>query len=479
MPEVAFRLAPNGKRLGFCVGASSDGSAALIVLPKAWRPRKSRIVSVSWPTDNQFFLVGYEGDTVVVEATGDSADMLRKWLLEFQADDSELVELILNRRPFTATDADTPDTAVQPLLDLLELFDRARVELADELLPHTADRHELIRLVLYRKLIAELDPLISRLRPRYLETEEVLQAPRGRILDRSLALTIATRRPDVICRFDEHSRATDLAIVLLAALRMVARYRGTPRTASLFRPLQERASRLSRVLDGVPVVDRRVAFRKSAGIRLSRLEREFTGALLVARQVLRDDLPVPGGGLGAEFQTFRLSVPTEKLWEHVLFQALGTMPSIVELHGNFDNRPATDAVDVPAPWTREGVQSITERYPDFLAVVREGSKAVQWCVDAKYKDRPAFKPPSEDANQMFVYSHLARVAGRTVDKCALVYPTISDPRARVQLGRERARTLPLSLVEAPFPSPPDLRTQRAWDEFIARSARSLATSLQS
>jgi len=468
--QVAFRVAPTGKRVGLCAGSDLKRSAVVVVLPKIWRSRQSKLIKCPWPQHGHLFITAYEGDTVVVEGTRDQTHALNDWLLELQSNDSDLITATVPPSIEGAHVAlDTAETAVRPILDLLELFDRANLDMVEESVPHARDRHELMRLVLYRRFVAELEPLITRLRPRYRATEEVLQAPRGRIIDRSLVETIASRRPDVLCRFDEHSRSTDLAAVLLAALRMVAKYAGTARTSSLFEALRIRAARLVRQLEGVTVVDRRVAFRLSRSVRLTRLEREFAPVLQFARSVLRDELPLPTGSPGATFETFRISVPTERLWEEILFQALAEIPAVVMLRANFSNLAGAD-VDVPAPWVKSHKESVTDRFPDFLAIVEGASSRTTWCIDAKYKNLPGGSPATEDANQLFVYSHIARLGGKHIDTCALVYPTIAQLGVQLQLTRERARDLSLSIVGAPFPQPSDLRGDRAWADFVESCA---------
>lgn len=472
MPAVAFRAAPNRKRLGFVASADGARSAAVLVLPKTWRSGPPSARRVAWPADGHLTITVYEGDVVVVEGDAVQCEVLRKWLVEVQVADPELLELLV-ALPGTDRSVDASHQTLEPILDLLELFDRCSISLVEDELPHSAERHQLVRLVLYRRFISIVEPLIGRLRPQYREREDVLATPRGRILDRSIVVTLASRVPTVECRFDEHSHATDLAVVLLAAIRTVARQGGTARTSSLFRPLQDRAARLARQLEGVPAVDRRVAYRMSRSLRLGRLEAEFATALALARRVLRDDVPTPGAGGDLPLETFRVGVPTEKLWEAALQQALACVPAALT-YVNADNKPATSAVEVPAPWTAGSTPTPSERFPDFLVLVGSTASSCLWCVDAKYKDTPARSPAADDANQLFVYSHLAAVAGRRVERCALVYPSTSPRGVRSTLKRERDHTIPLFLIEALFPERGDLRTQRAWEDYVSRTAVGLA-----
>lgn len=475
MASVAFRAAPNRKRIGFVASADGERSAAVLVLPKTWRNGPPSTSRVSWPADGHLTIAAYEGDVVVVNGDAVGCETLRRWLVEVQIADAELLELLVGTPDGDVLAGDSHQP-LDPILDLLELFDRCSLGLVEDALPHSAERHELVRLVLYRRLISTLEPLIARLRPQYRELEDALSTPRGRILDRSVVVAVASRLPAVECRFDEHSHATDLAIVLLAAIRTVGRQGGTARTSALFRPLQDRAVGLARQLDGVPMVDRRVAYRMARSLRLGRLQAEFGAVIPLARRVLRDDVPTPGAGSDLTLETFRIGVPTEKLWEAALQQALGCVPT-AETYVNADNKPATPAVEVPAPWVVGGAPSPSERFPDFLVRASGPASSCLWCIEAKYKDTPARLPGAEDANQLFVYSHLATLAGRSVENCALVYPS-TTPRGHVRtLRRERDRTTPLLLIEALFPLPSDLRAQRSWEDYVARTAVGLAHAL--
>ena len=463
---VAFRLSPKRKRLGFLAASSGDDSAAILILPKSWRQGPSVMRRLVWSQAGPLEVVGYEGDVVVVDAARERERLLRGWVEAHTDAERDLLEPIVGVPRCEATAA-PPTESLVDILDLLDLFDRCRLGIAEDALPAGGERHVLIRLLLYRRTIAALEPLIGKLRPRYYETEDRLGVPRGRILDRSIVESLASKHPTVVCRFDEYSRATELAMVILATLRAIARFAGTASTSTLFKPAQQRAARLSRLLEGVPVLDRRVAFRVSSGIRLNRLEREFEGALRLSRAVLRDDLRAPSA-TGPEQESFRLSVPTEKLWESILAQALQTAASLLQVRVNADNKPADALTDVPAPWQQPEGSESSQRFPDFLVDVPSATGSRLWCLDAKYKDLPAGLPPASDANQIFVYSHLAAVGGRGVDDCALVYPSLDLVGVRRLLTRQREGALDLAIVAAPFPVRSDMTTEFAWQTFIAR-----------
>jgi hypothetical protein len=463
---VAFRLSPKRKRVGFLAASGGDDSAAVLILPKSWRTGAAVVRHLVWPQTGPLEVVGHEGDVFVIDAAPQREGRLRGWIEAHTESERDLLEPLV-QVPGIDTATATPTGSLVDILDLLDLYDRCRFGIAEEALPGGGERHILIRLLLYRRTVSALEPLIGKLRPRYYEREDRLGVPRGRILDRSIVESLASRHPTVVCRFDEQSRATELAMVLLAALRAVARFAGTSGTSALFGPAQERAARLSRLLEGVPVLDRRVAFRLSSGIRLNRLEREFDGALRLARTVLRDDLRAPST-VGPEQESFRLSVPTEKLWESILTQALQTAASLLHVRVNADNKPADALTDVPAPWQSPGGSESSQRFPDFLVDVRSAAGSRLWCLDAKYKDLPSGLPLAADANQIFVYSHLAAIDGHGVDECALVYPSSDVAGVRQVLARQRDAALNLAILAAPFPRRSDMASDRAWRDFIAQ-----------
>lgn len=477
MIDVALRVAVNRRRLGFAAATYEGQSVTLLVLPKVWGQSLPQTRSIAWGTGAPLTLCAYEGQDLIVTATDSASQWLTAWLAGLEAQDPEFVSTSTFVRSSVTTTEDARDASMAPLLDLLELFDRAKLSVEDENLPSGDDRHELVRLLLYRRFMAELETIITKLRAQYLETEDVLQTPRGRLLDRSLVVALATKRPDLLCRFDDHSRATDLAIVLLAAIRSVARYGGTARSASLFGPVRDRSVRLARVLEGVPTVDRRIAYRKATTIRLSRLERDFASALSLAARVLRDDTSLPGPTSDHASDAFRMAVPTEKLWEHILNEMLARTSSVLDVAFNGDNRAASVSVDVPAPWTTKHSSLSSARFPDFLVRTNADARKTVWCLDAKYKDLPGAGPPTDDANQLFVYSHLARLDGDDVQRCALIYPTVGAPGLLRRLYRQRLGLVALDMVAAPFPRAPDLKGQRAWELFLTRGATALNSVL--
>ncbi|MCU1453839.1 MAG: uncharacterized protein JWN46_1985 [Acidimicrobiales bacterium] len=478
MAELLLRASPKRKRVGFLAFASKGGSMSLTVLPKVWRDGEARLIRTQWESNQPLSLVAYEGDVIAVDAPTSLLDALRSWLATASHSDPELLEVEQSiGRDFRAETIGGPTPGVGSLLDMVELFDRCQLSLVDEQIPTGGDRHILLRLIAYRRFVSEVEPLLNRLRAHYVETDEWLLSPKGRILDSSFAVTLATRQPRVLCRFDEHSTATDLAKVLLAALHVVARYPGTQETNELFRPIQSRAVRLVRGLEAVPIIDRRIAFRLSRSIRLSRYERTFRSPLQVARTILIDDPRTPAPPTPDDTPGFVLSIPTDKLWEKLVGDALLRSPRVSTLRINADNRAGGPDVEVPAPWHSANGTETSDRYPDYLARLTTGGVDAVWCLDAKYKDEPRNLPQAEDSNQIFAYGHLAHLGGSAVDRCALIYPANGQGRVVRELVRQRDGQMRLTLIALPYPQPSDTASDLAWDDFQRAAGESLTASL--
>jgi hypothetical protein len=270
----------------------------------------------------------------------------------------------------------------------------------------------------------------------------------------------------VDCRFDELTSESDLAIVVLACLRLIAQTPSSSNLAPLARAMRESATEMARLLDGVPAVDRQQALRTARRVVLGRLDRSWHRALELSEQVLADSAESAGGAATAEHVA--LAVPTDKLWEHILAEGLVRIPSLDSIRIGANNS-LDGGVEVPSPWTSKGSHSSADRYPDFMAVAGGRMKSMVWCVDAKYKTPSSTsRPDVGDANQMFVYSHLARLHGKAPDRSALVYPVadVSTSGLSRELFRQPGLDHPLVVFAAPFPSKLQLSTRAAWNRYI-------------
>jgi hypothetical protein len=399
-------------------------------------------------------VVAYEGDVLDFCGTAAQRNMVRALVLATTAGDSSDGLLAYVARPPTdCVLAAQPAGDFTTILDLVELFERSRVSGYADKMPLARLPHPLLRAILYRRLVDEVEPLLRDLRPRYVQGEERLLAVRGRVADASLAEVQMGGPPSVVCTFDELTSNTDLAIIILAALGVVARFGGSPRLAHFHQPARKRAARLARALNTVPVVSRIDAAFRASRLRLSRFEQRFESALELARQVLSDSTVGPTDVDAITDGTpFTFTVPTAKLWEHVLGVALSRLLPA----GSVAIQPS-----LPSPWG----EAENARQPDFVARIPHGDQT--WVLDAKYKQFPAALPGADDANQLFVYSHLARFEGRAPTHAALLYASVGGEACRV-LERQPDKAVELRLAGLPFPTPSDLRGDRRWGSYLER-----------
>ena len=358
------------------------------------------------------------------------------------------------------------------LLDLLLLFDRAGLAPMDLEVPGGVYRHPVLRLLMYRRFLDEIEPRIADARPRYVEQTARLTAPRGRLLDRSLAYSMWARWPEIECRFDDLTYDNPVLRVIRAALQVTVHVSGLEVLADLSTEVRNRSARLIRRLSVISLVDRATALRLSRGLRLGRAEQGWTAAVSQADDILSDTVPVPTPEDKAA-EAYNLSIPTSKLWESILWQALGA-------NADFDVRFSAEGpahgVAVPAPW-RAGGHTSPSRLPDFLVRIPEHPPI---CVDAKYKTFPNIRPSTDDADQLFAYSHLCTMDGDAVEACALIYPTTPGagvPPSR-RLLRERHADLPLHLIGLPFPGRADVRSTLAWRLYVDHVAAVLQQRLE-
>ena len=161
-----------------------------------------------------------------------------------------------------------------------------------------------------------------------------------------------------------------------------------------------------------------------------------------------------------------LSVPTDKLWERIVSDALhraGFESVITQARGLTSD-----------PWVKTP-RAYSQTYPDNVA----RRSADVFVVDAKYKTPPLGTSPSrDDQYQMFAYSHLVRDLPRSVRAAVLVYPG-SAGRIRWIRGRDEhsARPVELFAVQMPFPSPSEVTSSHRWARYMSGMGARLARDL--
>lgn len=330
----------------------------------------------------------------------------------------------------------------------------------------------LLRLLAQEQLLSLVEGLIFRVRPRYSERTETLATPRGRLSEDSLLYSLATGIPRIESTFDELTTDTPLLRVVASALRVVASDR-LPRKIAALRPgLQARAVHLLRLFSGVTLIERERAILLAESLWLGPLDQIWKPAIDAALPVLRDWAVEPETDDSAT-DAVLVHISTEKFWEQCLEMALESAFSTLAV--SRDAQPG-EGVSVPAPWVSlaagqdRAVGSTMASFPDFM--LRSARQVV--VADAKYKLGAGRVPRSSDGYQLFAYSHLATLDGRSSDLAVLLYPTMAGQQAgQAELERLRDRSYPLWMVRLPFPRPIDVRDERSWTAYVTDLASHL------
>lgn len=468
VPRLWIKASPRGARSGFAVlPDGAGGRVTVTVLPKPWssNPRVVRDYAHSPGTTTHVVL--HETELAALRTSVESIGSLTMSLADAGRAQSDLLALGSPsddrlREPIG------PGDPFGQLIDLMLLAERGSL-MDSPLTFEGAFAPSLLRLLTHERLLALVEELIFRVRPRYAELTETLELPRGRLSAKSLLLSIATGTPRVESTFDELTTDNPLLQVVASALRVIGSDRLPPKIAVLRPGLQTRAVQLLRHLSGVTLIEREQAILLAESLWLSPLDQFWKPAVDAALLVLRGWAVAPEDGLDST-DAMLVHVSTEKFWEQTLELALESAFSMLSV--SRDAQPG-EGVSVPAPWTsparvgdRPG-EPDTGSFPDFM--LQTGRRVV--VADAKYKLGTGRAPESSDGYQLFAYSHLATLDGRPSDLAVLLYPTRDGGRARqAELQRLRDGRYPLWLVHLPFPRPADLGAQQNWSVYIASLA---------
>ncbi|MGV0448377.1 5-methylcytosine restriction system specificity protein McrC [Corynebacterium sanguinis] len=354
------------------------------------------------------------------------------------------------------------------LIDLVLLAERGSVT-SSPLAFEGAFAPSLLRLLTQERLLSEVEKLIFRVRPRYVEQTETLEMPRGRLSEKSLIYSLATGTPRVESTFDELTTDTVLLQVMASALRVIASDRLPYKIASLRPGLQSRAVHLLRHLSGVTLVSREQALLAAERLWLGPLDQIWKPAIDVAIPVLRDWAVTPESQAKST-DALLVHVSTEKFWEQCVEVALKS--AFGEIAVSRDSQTA-EGISVPAPWVPRAYddaippKEATSSFPDFMLQVDRRVVV----ADAKYKLGTGAAPTSSDGYQLFAYSHLATLGGRRSDLAVILYPTRDGKLAsQMELERLRDHDYPLWLSRVPFPTRLDLQSPGNWSLYIARLA---------
>lgn len=464
-----IRASPRGKRSGFAVLPDGQGGRLTVtVQPKPWAPRHGQVREYEHTPGTTTHLVVHETDLAAVRTSTSAKGALAVSLADVGRSQDDLLSLTAAPQSVRLTSA-SPEDPFGALIDLMLLTEHGNLT-TSPLSFEGALGSSLLRLLTHERLLQAVESLIFRARPRYAEHTQILTIPRGRLSERSLLLSIASGTPHVESTFDELTMDTPLLRVITSALRVVASER-LPRKISVLRPgLQTRANHLLRHLSSVTPISREQAALAGDRLWLTPLDRIWEPAIDSAMPVLREQAVIPEDGAESN-EAFIVHIAMEKFWEQCLELALASaFPSLAVSR---DGRPG-EGVMVPAPWAPKAHaggaagELSNDGFPDFM--FRSSGRVV--VADAKYKLDAGAAPGSQDAYQMFAYSHIATLNGNHSDVAVVLYPTRSGGDSRqMQLERLPSRDYPLWMVRVPFPARTDLQNRGRWSAYVARLTR--------
>ncbi len=450
---IQLAAAPMGARVGLATARRGDHQVLVTVAPKAWRESSLRhfaIDGAEWPGHARISL--FETERLRITGETDEVgsllwDVLGASRREVSGspswDSSMLVPDAQARGQFSY--APFPDRHLESeTADILRLFDRI-----DLLHAHTEDllagwtSSPLHQPLLHRRFLDEVAKQLTTVRPGYRQVLEARATIRGRVSPRSLALWSRGASTTVVCTYGELTLSTQLLSCVAAALEWIADGRGArSRLPGEFSDLRLRhdAVTLRRALADVTALPPTEAVAIARTLRLSRLDQAWASALTWAIATLAQREAVAVDARQTRSQAVELSVPTDKLWERIVHEALMRcgFHDVVQQA----NSLTTD------PWVRHPIK-VSQTFPDNVAL----TDSEVFIVDAKYKTPGAGDSPSrDDQYQMFAYSHLVRDDPRIVRAAVLVYPGEAS-RARWLRGRDASpEPVKLVAVQIPFPT---------------------------
>lgn len=461
-----FQVAPMGNSVGLFFASGESQRLAVIVYPKFWQPEPvSRLVE--WPEGASYLAIA-AGELDVIELVGTPEQLS---LVDRPVERIGLTgnPLLVPLQWTAAEKSKASSSGVAPVDALLGLESLMRRVALGSMLPvdhgFTAPHlsEPLLRPLLYRYFVDEVETVLRHARREYAWEEGALPVVRGRPDPVSLLIHSATGWPLVRCRYQDFTRATPTLKAVCAALSYIAddgiSIHGEYQ--SLADPRDD-AIRLRRVLADVPTVPRSVAVHTAIEARQAPSSGLWTKALNLAIGVL---WPQAGLNLGDDESAVEISVDSSRIWELIL-QAVFRQAGLETFDGNRDEQLP---LRVKRPWV--GLGSRPPR-PDL--VVGDGD---QWAVlDAKYKDVLG-TPSIDDLYQMFAYSHLASDdEGGPVTSLGIVYPTRSDGAVGIAgpYLRDGDHAAELGVYYVRYPSLHDCRSD--WKLFLTAQANLLGTA---
>lgn len=446
----------------------------MCVSPKAWRPEGSRQFEFHIEDEHTQICL-FETERLTVRASPAKSDLvwnlLRGSRRDTQGSPSWDTSMLVPDVPARGRFHELPsrDTG-EETASLLRLFER--VDLLEDNQPDLTGaraRSPLHQPLLYRRLLNEVARQLDSVRPAYRQVSLMRATIRGRADAKSLARWRAGAATGIKCTYSELTLATRLLACVCAALEWIADGRGVPSAlpgqyADL--RLRHDAVTLRRALAEVAALSPSEALAVGRRVSVGRLDRAWAQSLVLSLDILSQQEALASASRSHRVDALELSVPTEKLWENVVNEAL--------------RRAGFDAVFANAneftvdPWV-SSAKVVSHTYPDNVARRHDDV----FIVDAKYKTPgSSFSPSRDDQYQMFAYSHLVRDSPRQVRAAVLVYPG-DAVKARWLRGRDsRAQPVELFAVQIPFPGSSDVASRSAWAAYLDAAGTRLERELE-
>jgi hypothetical protein len=474
MNAVTLHASPSQRRCGIVVRAKGDLQLTAVVLPKPWRSRASlgsnSAQAVEW-TGARLCLTLYEGDRIRIEFPSDDAraadrreiaeGLVSQHQAQAVASSEQEQPLFAFSTPTNTVAASGPRESVDvdAIVDLFRLCELSGIDpisrSAGDLGALPVEAAWLLAYLQTRFNQSTADSL-RHARRGYVERRERLSTMRGRPRGSSLAVALATGEAVVECDFEDFEYSTPLLRTIAACLDAVIRTQPSGSNALRARMEKNRrdATSLRIQLAEVRSFEAAEALLFARRHRLSRLERPWVQAFGLAPAILRrsallgqSDHPtaLSAGLVGAESaqDSLRIELDTAVIWQELLKDSAQRIGSLRK--ASCDS-PWDNCLEPPRP-------DITFEWP-------RTDTAEPIILDAKYKFFDA-KPTAEDAYQMFVYSHLAKLGGREARRLFLGYV---DAGAHATVGRHLHSRLPrysrdnkfLGLLPLPWPARAEL-----------------------
>ncbi|MFC7597571.1 hypothetical protein ACFQU3_19815 [Terrabacter sp. GCM10028922] len=488
--RIAIRASPRGIRAGFAVlPDGAGGNLTVTILPKPWRKAGGeRLLTPRHDPGTTTHVTMYESEIVEVQSTQSVIGSLTQAILEISSIEGRQYLLELVRARAEGVPVSQPDVGeFETLVNLMLLAKRQRSSLTEQGFRGTAVP-SLLRLVQQHLFVTEVRRVIDRARPTYVERVDRLSSPRGKLSGSSLAIALLTGTPWLESRFDEQSTDTTVLRIVLAGLRAVATDRVPAHFAAVAGPIRSSAVGLAGRLEGVAILDTERALLAARSLVVDVLDRPWAEAVDLAIQVLSRKSVVPADGTIDTPRAASIHLYMEKWWEQCLADGLRLIADPGSFH---------EQVPVPPPWgpvTASGLPPFADA--SFAPVPEQNADATRKAdfifsmnerrvlADAKYK-MGSHSLGAADGYQMFSYSHTASVpiSGQSISEGAVFYPLRASGTGRsrghrqTKLMRATNPRFILRLVDLPFASPADVRTDTAWHHYVAVLASGIRRAL--